>query len=662
MSDITTTGPSASNPAAVDFVSRWLQENSALVAPPPPPAVVPGNLAPVAPPPPPAVPIAECAHGRPIKGDCPECELDCEREFGDEPEAPRVRDIAAEYATLDDIAADLADAQAELKRLLDNGRGRLRETTYDALLAARRSAAEAWENKHREQLQLVETLGPRPAKPDALPAAVPENFFSCTDQANANRLQRMYHGKLISVAGNFYGWDGKRWRLDDGLAQRFACDLSRIVSHERVEAAAEFRKLNAAAGEGIGDQLLKLEEEIKALSAWAAKCESLATQNAALGLLRKLLDVPVERIDSNPWLLNVDNGTIDLKTGRLHVHNPENLITKLAAVAYDRDAMAPRFLQFLSEIFQRDAAVVEFVQRWYGYAATGDAREQKILIKHGPGGNGKSTLGEAIDGVLGEYSTPATLGLLTGKAGASDTAHLAEIADLRGRRLVAASESEDGAKLKEALLKQLTGGDTLKGKRLYGQLFAFKPTHKLELLTNHKPVIKGSDFSIWRRIMLLNFPVKYGSAADVAAGEAMAVRDTTLGAALKAEAAGILAWIVEGTRLWLAEGLKPPRTVLDANAEYRQQQDHVAEFLTECCTLAPGGRVALKELYASYKAWCHDAGREFPITRQRLVDELERRVPRFVRPHAGTGNAKFVAGLSIAPLSAFVPTAPEKLP
>jgi putative DNA primase/helicase len=483
-----------------------------------------------------------------------------------------------------------------------------------------------------------------------LPAAVPQALYRYTDQANAERLQIMYRSWLISVAGDFYAWDGKRWKLDDGLAQRFACDLSRIVNQERNEVAAQLKALEASGVEGIGDKFVQLEAEVKALTGWAAKCENVATQNAALHLLRKLLNVPVEKIDASPWLLNVENGTVDLRTGVLSPHDPANLITKLAPMSYDPTATAPRFKKFLGEIVQGDTEVVDFMQRWYGYAATGDAREQKLLIKHGPGGNGKSTLGDAIDSVLGEYTSPATLGLLTGKAGANDTAHLAEIADLRGRRLVTASESEDGAKLKEALLKQLTGGDTLKGKRLYGQLFSFRPTHKLELLTNHKPVIKGSDFSIWRRIMLLNFPVKFGTAAEVARGDAMAVRDPTLPAALKAEGPGILAWVVEGTRLWLANGLAPPKAVLDASAEYRQSQDHIAEFLAESCTLDPEAKQPLPALYQAYKAWCHAAGRDYPVTRQRLVDELERRVPRFLRPDPSrrTAQGSYVMGLKLA--------------
>ena len=475
---------------------------------------------------------------------------------------------------------------------------------------------------------------------NGLPLDLPASLYNCTDQANAQRLQQVYRNSLISVAGDFYAWDGKRWRLDDGLAQRFACDLSRMVREEKQALDAKISENTSS-----GVEFVDSEAESKALGTWAVKCEMKSTQDAALGLLRKLLNVDVDKIDADPWLLNVDNGVIDLRTGALGPHRPADLITKLSPVAYDPTATAPKFVKFLSEIVSAD--VVDFLQRWYGYAATGDAREQKILIKHGPGGNGKSTLDDAVNHVLGEYASPATLGLLTGKNGGNDTAHLAEIADLRGRRLVTASESEDGAKLKEALLKQLTGGDTLKGKRLYGQLFSFRPTHKLELLTNHKPVIKGSDFSIWRRIMLLSFPVKFGTPDEVAAGSATRVRDATLPAALRDEAPGILAWVVAGTRFWLSQGLNPPRSVLDANEQYRQQQDHISEFLTEMCVMDRGAVQSLQLLYQAYKGWCSTVGRDYPATRQRFVDELERRVPGFVRGKRTSAGAT-VGGVKLA--------------
>jgi P4 family phage/plasmid primase-like protien len=486
--------------------------------------------------------------------------------------------------------------------------------------------------------------------PVALPPAVPEALFSCTDQANAQRLEQKYSGMLIAVAGDFYTWDGRRWKLDSGDSQRFACDLSKIVSAERNDISAQFKRLTDSGAEGVGEELMRAEEEIKMLTAWAAKCENVATQNNALALLRSLLNVDVELMDANPWLLNCANGTVNLKTGVLSPHNPTDRITKLTPVAYDPAATCPAFLKFLTEIMLGDVTLVAFLQRWYGYSATGDTREQKILIKHGPGGNGKGTLDGAINLALGEYKTAATMGLLTGRDNAGSTAQLAEIANLRGKRLVTASESEDGARLKEAQLKQLTGEDRLTAKRLYGQLFSFDPTHKLELLTNHRPIIKGSDFSIWRRIMLLNFPIKYGSPDEVAAGEAMVVKDTTLKERLPAEAPGILAWIVQGTAQWLTQGLSPPAAVLNASAEYRQSQDHVAEFVAECCTLERTAKQPLPLLYGAYTAWCKNAGRDHPITRQRFVDELERRVPGFVRPHMSrrTAQGTYVMGLTLS--------------
>jgi putative DNA primase/helicase len=491
-----------------------------------------------------------------------------------------------------------------------------------------------------------------PPPPSAMPAAVPESFFSCTDQANAKRLQDRYGAQLISVAGDFYSWDGRRWASNEGKPRDFACHLSQMVLAERNEIKRELDVLQAQATEGLGDAILKAQTEIEMLGKWASKCENVATQNSALAILRDLLDVKIESLDANPWLLNCINGTINLKTGHLMPHDSGQLITKLAPIAYDPAAKCPRFKKFLAEIFVGDLDLVDFMQRWYGYAVTGDVREQKILIKHGPGGNGKGTLTIAVNNVLGEYSTAATFGLLTGKDNSGSTSQLAEIAALRGRRLVSASESDDGAKLKEAQLKQLTGGDTLTGKRLYGQLFAFRPTHKLELLTNHKPVIKGADFSIWRRIMLLSFPVKFGSALEVERGDAMVIKDLTLDGTLLEEAPGILAWIVAGTALWLSQGLSPPAAILNASAEYRESQDHVGEFLAEMCTVTPGARQPLPSLYKAYCAWCREAGRDYPMIRQRLVDELDRRVPQFVRPDRTkrTAEGTYVMGIKLNPV------------
>lgn len=503
-------------------------------------------------------------------------------------------------------------------------------------------------------------------------SAIPVAQHLCTDQANAERLQKHYGNKLIVCAGSFHAWDGARWKLDDSLAQRFACELSKIVRAEadamRIQAEAaqaavspaeiaaslEHPRLKPLRDGETGSRAYDLGEVAKALDAWSKKCEMKNVQDAALGLLKKLLKVEPNDLDADPWLLNCVNGTVDLRSGTLREHRPADLITRLAPVAYDPAAQAPRFRAFLHEIFA-SPPVVDFLSRWFGYAATGSIREQKLVFHWGAGSNGKSTLIETIEAVLGDYATPAPPGLLTAKNG--DDRHPAEIADLHGRRLVTASESEEGAKLREAFIKLTTGGDKLKGRRLYGQLFEFTPTHKLQLLTNYKPQIRGSDFAIWRRILLVPYMLKFGSPQQVASGDADRLGDPLLKEALAAELQGVLTWIVAGAREWYAQGgLRPPAVVLAAGAEYRTEQDRVGEFIRDCCRLDVAGWSAVSALYRSYQAWCHDAGIH-PLSRRRFMDEVQRSVPGF-QPDVKQAGVRGCTGITLAiPALGFGPAA-----
>jgi P4 family phage/plasmid primase-like protien len=561
-------------------------------------------------------------------------------------------DIAEEFSgrTTQDNLAD----RAEIERTMFSAPRDIHNTIYKAASVAQ-----------REGYVLPPKRVPPPPPPDETTSAPAlEAQHLCTDQANAARLQKHYGNRLIACAGSFYTWDGTRWKLDDSLAQRFACELSKIVGVEadaaRVQAEAAQNAIDAAEiaahlatprlkplrdGE-TGHKAYDQGEIAKALDKWSVKCEMKSTQDAALGLLKKLLAVDPMALDADPWLLNCANGTVDLRTGILREHRAADLITKLAPVAYDIAAQAPRFRTFLSEIFAEDAAVVEFLGRWFGYAATGVTREQKLVFHWGKGSNGKSTLIETIESVLGDYATTAPQGLLTAKNG--DERHPAEIADLHGRRLVTASESEEGAKLREAFIKLTTGGDKLKGRRLYGQLFQFSPTHKLQLLTNHKPQIRGSDFAIWRRILLIPYTQTFGTPEQVASGDANRLGDPRLNETLAAELPGVLAWIVEGARQWHTDGgLKPPAVVLAAGADYRTEQDRIGEFVRDCCTLNITAWSLVSMLYRAYQAWCHDAG-IYALSRQRFIDEIERCVPGFQREkrHAGHG----IIGMALVPV------------
>jgi P4 family phage/plasmid primase-like protien len=502
---------------------------------------------------------------------------------------------------------------------------------------------------------------------------IPQALHLCTDQANAERLQKRFGNRLIVCAGSFHAWDETRWKLDDSLAQRFACELSKIVRAEAdnvraqaqaaaaavtpVEVAAnlEHPRLNRLRDGETGHKAFDLAEIAKALDTWSKKCEMKSTQDAALGMLKKLLAVDASKLDADPWLLNCQNGTVDLRTGELREHRAADLITKLAPVAYDPAAQAPRFRQFLAEIFADDRHVVEFLSRWFGYAATGSTESQCFVIHHGGGSNGKSTLIDTISNVLGDYASAAPDGLLTAKS--SKDVHPAEIADLHGKRLVTASESEDGAKLREAFVKQASGGDKLKGRRLYAQLFEFTPTHKLQLLTNKKPQIRGTEFAMWRRILLVPYNVTFGTSDQVAAGEAQRVGDSSLKGTLPAEYPGILAWIVEGARQWSTQGgLRPPDAVMAASRQYQSEEDRVGRFVQECTRIDGGAWTPVAALYGSYVAWCRDSGL-FPFSRPRFMLDLERHVPglRGVKRHAGHG----VAGIALTTgLEPYVPPAP----
>jgi P4 family phage/plasmid primase-like protien len=533
--------------------------------------------------------------------------------------------------------------------------------------------------------------------PSANVGEVPPALRLTTDQANARRLEAAYGKRMVCVAGSFYSWEGTHWERDDGAADRFAMQLSALVNAEAVAAhdiakvseerlTAEIgewftanlqrhrdskRKGNGGANELLRDprtkafmnQLLTAEE----LSSWTKQCEMGHVQDAAIKLLRKALTLDADQLDRDHFALNCTNGTVDLRTGTIRAHDPGDYITRCVPVAYDPAASAPRFEQFLVEIMG-DESTVKFLQRWFGYCCTGDVREQVFAIHIGPGGNGKSTLMDTVANILGAYVGTAAPGLLA-DSGKMDR-HPTEIADLQGRRLVTAHESNDTAVLREGFIKQATGGDSLKGRRLYQDLFEFRPTHKLQLFTNHKPLVKGTDRAIWRRILLIWYAVSFGTAEEVARREAMRVKDTTLPGALRAEHPGILAWMVRGAVEWYRDGLRPPDTVLEAVETYRREQDRATQFVNDRCIIEEGAWCGFPDMYEAYIIWCKRNGYQC-LGKSRFISELERVVPNFrkaERKLASDGARRSVYGAYGARLDpnddstlSFAPTGVEGL-
>lgn len=265
-------------------------------------------------------------------------------------------------------------------------------------------------------------------------------------------------------------------------------------------------------------------------------------------------------LDRDPWLLNVKNGTVDLRTGELRPHKRDDLITKIVPVEYDSEASCPTWLAFLNRIMDGNERLIAFLQRAAGYSLTASTQEQCFFLLYGTGANGKSVFLTTLLAVMGDYGIQAAPDLLLAKSGES---HPTEVADLFGARLVVATETEAGRRLAENLVKQHTSGDRLKARFMRQDFFEFEATFKIWLATNNKPIVKGTDYAIWRRIKLIPFTVTIPPEE----------RDKSLPAKLRQELHGILAWAVQICLEWQKYGLNEPQEVTAATCAYRDEQD-----------------------------------------------------------------------------------------
>ena len=421
----------------------------------------------------------------------------------------------------------------------------------------------------------------------------PPAGFNLTDLGNAERFAAR-HGEGVRYCypwRKWLVWTGARWERDDaGRVHRLAKETVRRIYREAPDAEDEDKR--------------------KALANHARGSESETRIRAMIELSKSERPLSPDDLDADPWLLNVKNGTIDLRTGELREHRREDLTTKLAPVEYDPDASAPVLEAFLERVLPGEE-LRGFVQRAAGYSATGDTSEQCMFIHHGPGANGKSTFQEAVSAALGDYAmrTP-TETLLVKRAGGVPN----DVARLKGARFVTASETEEGRRLAESLVKDLTGQDTISARFMWAEWFDFKPTHALHLSTNHKPEIRGTDAAIWRRIRLIPWAVTIPAAEQ----------DKKLPEKLRGELSGVLAWIVRGCSEWLREGLKAPEEVRQATRAYRAEMDVLAAFLADCCQRGGDEEESAGELWGAWKRWCEETGEQVG-TQKRFGGQLAER-------------------------------------
>jgi putative DNA primase/helicase len=420
--------------------------------------------------------------------------------------------------------------------------------------------------------------------------------FPFTDMGNAQRLVAR-HGKDLRYCQawkKWLVWDGKRWQKDDsGEVMRRAKDtMLEFVTAANVIPETSLRE-NAVKRALAGQSVNKL--------------------NAMIQVAQSEPGIPVKPadLDHDPYSLNCLNGTIDLKTGQLRKHRPQDLITKLVPVSYDPAATCPQFESFLAKVTGNDQGLAEYLQRAIGYSLTGDVTEKAMFFLYGDGNNGKTTFLEAIRAVLGEYAGQVPIESLMSKQSGDGIPN--DIACLQGLRFVTSSEAEQGRKLAEAKVKQITGMGTLQARYLYGEYFEFTPTFKIFMDANHKPEIRGDDAAIWNRMKLVPFSVQL-TPEEI---------DKQLPAKLREELPGILNWALKGCLEWQGQGLGEPKTIKEATLAYRAEMDTVAHFIEDDCDLGKYF-VSSKKLYAAYKDWCYDHNEE-PVSQKQLGATLKKK-------------------------------------
>lgn len=403
--------------------------------------------------------------------------------------------------------------------------------------------------------------------------------YPMTDLGNGERFADDHRGKVrfVNQWEKWIIWNGSCWKLDeDREAVRLA---SLTVRQMFLESWPE--------GGGFDE---KLERH-------SLKSESRRSIQDLLYLGSAQEGIPINaaELDRDPMLFNLASGTLDLNRGDHRAARQEDFITKQSEISYDPAAECPAWLEFLDTIMAGNKDLIGFLQRLAGYCLTGSVKEQKLFLLYGEGSNGKSTFLNTLLHLWGGYGrkVPSSL-LLSRKDGTASN----ELAELFGVRLAVASETGEGKKMAESLVKELTGGEKLTGRRLYEQFFSWEPSSKIILCTNHKPEISGNDYAIWRRVCLIPFMVVI-SEDD---------QDRDLPSKLLAEAPGILNWCLEGLRRYQKMGLVEPEEVTEAVTEYRNEMDRLRDFLEEKCVEKPFAEVRSPALRRAYEDWCQSNG------------------------------------------------------
>ena len=455
---------------------------------------------------------------------------------------------------------------------------------------------------------------------DFLPELYMDKYYPYDDTGNADRFTDIFKDRVLYSYTNkgWYIYDGKRWLFDT---------LGRI--NDYFEQSIEVMKK-----QGMTTNIPMLENETsedyqKRLKAIRTAYEkhltySRSNRGTVAGVKQSMHknSVDISEFDGNDMLINLENSVYDMVSGINIPHDATLKFTKKANVNYDESKKCPRWEQFLREIFNDDKDLIKWIQKALGYSLTGKTSEQVMFILNGNGRNGKSVFLDVVSHIFGDYRTniqPDSLMVKNSQGANSD------IARLKGARFVTTVESNDGMRFNEGLVKQLTGGDTVTARFLHANEFEFTPKFKVWMATNHRPIIRGTDKGIWRRIRLIPFEREF-TEEEV---------DLDLTSKLLAESDGILQWMLKGLEMWQKERLGMCEKILMANKEYRQEMDVVSTFIEECVNNSLGKEVKASELYQHYKNYCLQNG-FFVLTSTKFGRELDNK--GYIKTHKRTGK------------------------
>lgn len=440
---------------------------------------------------------------------------------------------------------------------------------------------------------------------------------SWDDTGNADRFMDTF-GKLVKysyIDKCWYCYNGGYWETDnEGKVAQYIDMTVDNMRNEKLHVSAD---VDPEKAKEAWDKFLK-------------KTRSNSSKKAILSEVQHRVPVLHGEFDQDKTLLNTSNGYVDLSSGILYEHDIKKMFSQQADVDYTDNIDCPEWSEFLDQIFDNDQELIHYIQKAVGYSATGSIKEQVMFILYGNGRNGKSIFIDTISDILGTYAKSMQADSIMVRQNSSGAN--SDIARLESARLVTSSEPNEGVRLDEGLVKQLTGGDKVTARYLYGKEFEFKPQFKLWLATNHKPIIRGTDDGIWRRLMLIPFKVQIPTDKV----------DKDLKYKLQRESIGILNWIVEGALMWQREGLNPPASVTNASRQYREEMDVISLFVDDCCEVSDSYRAPAGELFKKYQSWANENS-EYSMSKQKFGREMRQKFEM-----KKTMNGRFYLGLKIS--------------